>query len=343
MIQKVNINTKNIFFFNGNDFWVTEKKLRELRSRIPDGFMELAYRIIDGKDIPNCGISDDAATPAFGCPSKIFYIRDYNHIKNNKPLLHALESCYENNFILLTQNETKMNKDIASFCAGKKNIVTQTLYPPSEKELYSRISSFFSSRSIHISDMRIRSIIRRFDFEYQNLSLELEKICLFIGENTDPNGAESLNDAAIGALLGKSYTAAVFETVSSFLSRNPHNIIREYLTFTAGGGDLLQLQAVLAAEILKLIRYSEIIQNGGSEEKAFLSAQIFHYQAKEKIRTIRHLYRLPELYRLYDNILQLEIILKSRYIVNDSPIRRKIHFPGQKFLLKTFLNSAVPV
>lgn len=339
----------NIEIIHGRDELFLKEKIDKILKLIPKSFRPFCYLKYFGHTVSDETLLSEVATHPFGCEHKLIVVEEYQKFKNKNLIHHLLKECAATCFLILTSSETK------TLGAKLKNMVVQNkqrvnfilLKKLKVEDIQQRITSYLKQHQFQFETAAVAYMAQQLESQPEFLKGELEKLHLFLmskkGGNEKKIEGEKAKREIFTESLAHSFLSvqdeySVFKIIDHILTKNKISALRSinaYLNNSVNiSGNFVLLQAMLQSEVYKLLKFFELSASGMDEKEIFLTLGIKWQSHQKRMREIIKCSSLFKVHSLLDAVCELERILKSESIVNESRDSFKVNLLGKNWLLK---------
>ena len=300
-----NINAK-IFLFHGvNDGQkeeIIEKKFKPL-------FGENLFKYFENEIFSDIGnFHNQILSKSFFEKNKLIIIKDASDkIKNEIEILK--EKNLDDIKIILISNILDKKSKLRNLFEKEIDLVSIAFYSDNNQTLSAITKTFFSKKSISISQESINLIVSRANGDRKSLNNELSKIESFLTDK------KKITTEEIHILTNLSENYSINELVDNCLAKNNDKILYIINENNFSIEDTIIIIRTFLIKAKRLIKLNQNMQTHQSIDKAIINFKppIF-WKDKELVKKQIKIWTLNKTYKLIDEINKIELNIKKNSI-----------------------------
>ncbi|MFA7074996.1 MAG: DNA polymerase III subunit delta [Endomicrobiaceae bacterium] len=305
--------TAPVYFLGGEETFLIDDCLNRIEKKInTDDLNREVFQSVDcsGEDIANA-----VETLPFLTDKRVVIVKMANKLKNadyekvsfliEKPVA---SSCLVLLFPEKLKNSSSKRKDLLNLCLNSENCISVDCKKMYEKDLKIFIQEEFKSRNKTVTFDIVQQMIDESGMNLLNLSNEIEKICVYLGENKQK---VSVDDFV--KISGFTKEINVFMLTNAIEEKNLRYALFILEKMLQSGEKSIEMLSSIATAIRRLLSAKSLI-----EEKNYTPEQATEYikippYFDFRAKYIRNLskYKLKHLKLCLNELLKTDIAIKT--------------------------------
>ncbi len=251
--------TPSVFLFLGEEKYLKERAIDELRSRSLDSFSgELDYKVFHGSDTSADEIINSAATLPFFSAKRLIVVKDFDKFSKEDTLKLSdyIKNPNRHTCLIIDSDDASVLESYPSMAGCAKVL---RFAPLSDNELSSWIKKYLLAQDKKIEDDALDIIKEAKGADLLSLSREIDKLTTFIGKR------KNITSRDVESLVGKSVVASVFDIASAIGDRNASKAISIVHELTSSGKKPYEITGILSWFFKRALKAKLLLDAGDTE------------------------------------------------------------------------------
>lgn len=318
--------TYPVYFLAGEDTFLLEDSIKRIEKKI--NVDDLNREIFQATESSGSDILNSVETLPFLTDKRLVILKSANKLKNDdfKIITKIIENPVDTTCFIIVfpdkiKNSTSKRKDLISLCEQSDNCYCVDCKKPYEKDVKIFIQEEFNNRGKTIEPDVVQQIINDAGLDLQNVSSEIEKISLYLG-----NDKKAVTVEDFVKISGFTKEINVFMLTNSIEEKNLNYSLFIIEQMLKAGESAIGILSTISGTIRKMLTAKSLM-----EEKNYTSQDALNYirvysYFQYKYAANLSKYSLTHLKRSLKEILKTDIALKTGKADDKSAIENLVLF-----------------
>lgn len=298
-IKEINTNIKKLYLLYGQESYLLDRGLEEIKSRVVKEYAEFNYTVFDNKNIDMTELQNACETLPFGSEKKLVVLKNFSglktKLKKSEPdeaekkddigaeITHIINSLYDDTCLLFVfygdvDRRKKIFKDI------NKNGSVYEFKKIDKRDLVQWILRFVKNADKNIEESTIEYFIQNTGYldknnevNMYNIQNEMEKILSFIG------GEKTIGLDTIKEFVKEPIENDVFKLIDTCLEKDIANSLKIYSDLLLRGEYTLSVIGLISWGIKNITKIKELKEEGLDAKKISGRLKMNEYVVRKNI------------------------------------------------------------
>lgn len=315
-----------VYFLAGEEAFLLEDNLKRIEKVVPSD--DLNRDILQATETTGDDIANAVETLPFLTDKRLVVLKQANKLKNDdfKKITRLIENPVDTTcFIILfpekTKNSTSKRKDLISLCEKADGCVCVDCKKMYEKDVRTFIQEEFAVRGKKVSYDVIGQIINDTGLDLQNVASEIEKICLYLGQDKN----EVTTDDFV-KISGFTKEINIFMLTNAIEEKNLQYSLFIIEKMMQAGEKAITLLSAVSSAVRKMLTAKSLMEEKDySSQDALNYIRVYSFFQDKYYNNLRK-YGLTHLKRCMNEILKTDIALKTGKSDEKSAIENLVLF-----------------
>jgi DNA polymerase-3 subunit delta len=247
-------------------------------------------------------IIENLTTFSFFSDDKLTIVRDFDRLKNIKPILKYIESPNAKSILVLVSDKKSMAKGTISLIEKRGRVCV--FWPMFQNESEQWIVNKLKKLGVKADRDAVKYIIEVTGTSTNELNNQTECIANYL------NRGEALTIEKAKNIVARLYNYTVFDLCNALFIKKTKEILEIFRYLVNNGEDLVKILYFCGREVQKLLRAFSLME-GGYDHSDISRALGFRKKESERIRAILKRISINNLCALYSRIAALDRTIKT--------------------------------
>ena len=264
--------TYPVYFLAGEDTFLLEDSIKRIEKKI--NVDDLNREIFQATESSGSDILNSVETLPFLTDKRLVILKSANKLKNDdfKIITKIIENPVDTTCFIIVfpdkiKNSTSKRKDLISLCEQSDNCYCVDCKKPYEKDVKIFIQEEFNNRGKTIEPDVVQQIINDAGLDLQNVSSEIEKISLYLG-----NDKKAVTVEDFVKISGFTKEINVFMLTNSIEEKNLNYSLFIIEQMLKAGESAIGILSTISGTIRKMLTAKSLM-----EEKNYTSQDALNY------------------------------------------------------------------
>ncbi len=247
-------------------------------------------------------IIENLATFSFFSDDKLIVVRDFDRLKNVKPILNYTEAPNRQSILVLISDKKSMAKSTMSPIEKTGRVCV--FWPMFHNESEQWITGKLKKLGIQAERDAVKYIIALSGTSTNELNNQIECIANYLDRGEDLTIEKAKN------IVARLYSFTVFDLCNALFIKKSRDILEIFRYLVNNGEDLVKILYFCGREVQKLLRAFALLESG--YDYARISRALdFRKKETERIKAILKKISINNLCTLYSRIAALDLTIKT--------------------------------
>ena len=267
---------KNFYLLYSSDGAILNKEINDLEKKLDISDTDIIYYNIDDID----GIINEASTIGMFSLNKFIIINMDSYFKDKKniPNINLLENYFDsynsNSYLVFVCNSDSIDSRKKIVNLIKKYGIVKKL-EVNDNYLNDYVNNYLKDNGYKINNGDVVYFINRVGNNINNVTNELDKLMLYKIND------KIINRNDIDLLTVENIDDSIYDLVNCILKNDNEKAIKLYNNFIDNGMDVIQIVAIVAAQIRLLYQVKRLYNSGKSNDEI---AKILEFKSVYRVK-----------------------------------------------------------
>jgi DNA polymerase-3 subunit delta len=247
-------------------------------------------------------IIENLATFSFFLDDKLIVVRDFDRLKNVKPILNYAASPNRQSILVLISDKKSMAKGTIS--SIEKTGRASVFWPMFHNESEQWITQKLNKLGIQAERDAVKYIIALSGTSINELSNQIECIANYLDRGEDLTIVKAKN------IVARLYSFTVFDLCNALFIKKSREILEIFRYLVNNGEDLVKILYFCGREVQKLLRAFALLESGYDYTR-ISHALGFRKKETERVKEILKRISINNLSTLYSRLAALDRTIKT--------------------------------